>query len=420
MIRPLRFVLLAAVVVVGGCRSNDIAKNADAGARATPPQGPSKLGFRLRDADAERPFVRSWQRPRRSSPKQSSDSFRVCPRPRSRRCRDSAAREGDRDHFANRVVETAGAAHFTTSYGQADYLVLSSDHRTDALVLLGLLETNPASDLLPKVVAGLLGQRKNGHWASTQEDAFVLLALDAYFQKFEKVAPSFVARVWLGDRAASEHAFRGTNVDRAETFVPMSELPASSTPADLLIAKEGRGRLYYRLGLRYAPSTSSGVVPAVERGFSVARTYEASGDARDVTRDGEGVWHVRPGATVRVKIAMVALSERHHVALVDPLPAGFEPVNTALAGSPLAPAPDSVPIPRWQGTYHWYEHDNLRDERAEAFASLLPGGVYEYVYFARATTPGTFVVPPAKAEEMYASETFGRSAGDRVVVASAR
>jgi uncharacterized protein YfaS (alpha-2-macroglobulin family) len=35
---------------------------------------------------------------------------------------------------------------------------------------------------------------------------------------------------------------------------------------------------------------------------------------------------------------------------------------------------------------------------------------------ARATTPGTFVVPPTKAEEMYMPETFGRSASDRVVV----
>jgi alpha-2-macroglobulin len=35
---------------------------------------------------------------------------------------------------------------------------------------------------------------------------------------------------------------------------------------------------------------------------------------------------------------------------------------------------------------------------------------------ARATTPGRYVVPPAKAEEMYAPETFGRSAGDRVIV----
>jgi uncharacterized protein YfaS (alpha-2-macroglobulin family) len=32
------------------------------------------------------------------------------------------------------------------------------------------------------------------------------------------------------------------------------------------------------------------------------------------------------------------------------------------------------------------------------------------------TTPGDFVVPPTKAEEMYDPETFGRGPSDRVVV----
>jgi uncharacterized protein YfaS (alpha-2-macroglobulin family) len=35
---------------------------------------------------------------------------------------------------------------------------------------------------------------------------------------------------------------------------------------------------------------------------------------------------------------------------------------------------------------------------------------------ARATAPGTFVVPPAKAEELNAPETFGRTGADRVTV----
>ena len=68
----------------------------------------------------------------------------------------------------------------------------------------------------------------------------------------------------------------------------------------------------------------------------------------------------------------------------------------------------------WRGT--WYEHQNLRDDRAEAFTSLMWEGVYNYSYVARATTPGAFVVPPAKAEEMYAPETFGRGQSDRVIV----
>jgi uncharacterized protein YfaS (alpha-2-macroglobulin family) len=71
---------------------------------------------------------------------------------------------------------------------------------------------------------------------------------------------------------------------------------------------------------------------------------------------------------------------------------------------------------KWRWAWQWFEHQNMRDERVEAFASLLWDGVYNYSYVARATTPGIFTVPPSKAEEMYHPETFGRSATDRVVI----
>ena len=74
----------------------------------------------------------------------------------------------------------------------------------------------------------------------------------------------------------------------------------------------------------------------------------------------------------------------------------------------------------WWWSRPWFEHQNMRDERTEAFTTLLWGGVHEYTYYARATTPGEFVVPPAKAEEMYSPETFGRSASDRVFVVDAK
>ena len=70
----------------------------------------------------------------------------------------------------------------------------------------------------------------------------------------------------------------------------------------------------------------------------------------------------------------------------------------------------------WWWRQNWFEHQNFRDERAEAFCSLLWEGVYNYSYVARATTPGQFVVPPAKAEEMYHPETFGRTGTDFVRV----
>ena len=98
---------------------------------------------------------------------------------------------------------------------------------------------------------------------------------------------------------------------------------------------------------------------------------------------------------MRVRLTMVADNRRYHVALVDPLPAGLEIVNPALAVS-ASPPPKTPPSPHarrcwWWGP--WYEHQNLRDERAEAFTSLLWDGVYDYTYIARATTPGTLRRP---------------------------
>jgi hypothetical protein len=91
------------------------------------------------------------------------------------------------------------------------------------------------------------------------------------------------------------------------------------------------------------------------------------------------------------------------------------------SGATTGPIPHDPGEQKSRGAYWWwygpwYEHQNMRDERVEAFASLLWEGVHEYTYVARATTPGNFVVPPPKAEEMYMPETFGRGGSDRMIV----
>jgi alpha-2-macroglobulin len=174
--------------------------------------------------------------------------------------------------------------------------------------------------------------------------------------------------------------------------------------------------LYYRVGMKYAPRELN--IKAADYGFAVERSYEAVDKADDVRRDADGTWRIRAGASVRVRLAMAAPARRYHVALVDALPAGFEPLNPSLAVTgDAAPDPKEAERQRWWWrSWRWFEHQNLRDERAEVFASLLWEGVYNYSYVARATTPGVFVAPPAKAEEMYQPETFGRSASDRVIV----
>lgn len=319
-------------------------------------------------------------------------------------------------NLQNRVSETAATAHFISSYQDDDHLVLNSDRRADAVVLEALIADQPTNDLIPKIVRGLLAGRTQGRWSSTQDNVFVLLALDRYFKTYEKVTPDFVARVWLGNTYAGEQSFKGRSVDRQRVNVPMRYLAETDSVQNLVISKGGEGRLYYRLAMSYASRNFD--VKSADYGFAVERIYEAIDDPADVRQEADGTWRIKAGARVRVRVTMAAPTRRYHVALVDALPAGFETLNPELATTEPVPEDKKNAGDQdsnwwlWRGV--WFDHQNLRNERSEAFSALLWGGVYNYSYVVRATTPGLFVVPPAKAEEMYHPETFGRSKSDRV------
>ncbi len=329
-------------------------------------------------------------------------------------------------HLMNRTTETAATANFVTNYGDGAWLIMYSNRRADGVLLEALIKAEPQNDLIPKLVRGLLDHRTKGAWSNTQENVFILLALDKYFNAFEKVTPDFVARIWLGNTYTGEQAFKGRSIDSDQLDIPMSYLTDQGGTSNLIIDKQGAGRLYYRIGMKYAPKNLK-LEPA-DYGFTVLRVYEPVDDKDDVKHNADGSWTIKAGARVRIRLTMVAQARRYHVALVDNLPAGLETLNPGLAVTEAIPADvqpatsvltygsRSMGYGSWWWRQYWFEHQNFRDERSEAFASLLWEGVYNYSYVTRATTPGTFVVPPAKAEEMYHPETFGRTGTDLVTV----
>jgi uncharacterized protein YfaS (alpha-2-macroglobulin family) len=326
----------------------------------------------------------------------------------------------------SQISETASTASANDGgYGDWNYSLFCSPRRVDATVTTALIEDQPDNPLIPKLVKGLLAGRRNGVWQGTQENSYVLQTLDKYFSTYEKQTPDFEGQTWLNDTLIANHKFAGRSLDTKSTTVPMEYLLSKSkTSNDVLINKEGPGRMYYRVGLDYASKDLN--LKPIDQGFTVSRTYEpvnSDSDAdsnanSDVTKDEKGTWHFKAGSTIRVKVKFAAPGARYHVALSDPLPAGTEAINKSLAGTksiePAREVGDSNTHEQYQE--HWYEHENLRDHQAEAFAAVLNAGKYQYSYLIRATTPGRFIVPPTKAEEMYMSETFGRAHTDNVVI----
>jgi uncharacterized protein YfaS (alpha-2-macroglobulin family) len=300
--------------------------------------------------------------------------------------------------------ETAASATVTVSYAEAERLLLVSNNKTSALALDALLREKPEHTIVTKLARGVLEERRHGRWSSTQENLVALQALRRYFETFEKSTPSYTGKLWVGTAAYAEQNFFGRSNSQGQASLGWATLVPGSSH-DVTLLKSGTGRMYYRIGVTYAPKQTN--LPALDAGFIVRRLYTGIEDPADVTRLADGRWKVRLGAKVLVTLETLNTTKRYEVALADPLPAGFEIVNEQLATAERAAkvTNDST-----------WDYKNLRDNRSEAFMMTMAEGSHQLSYTVRATTPGTFTAAPAKVEEMYHPETFGRSTGEVVVV----
>jgi uncharacterized protein YfaS (alpha-2-macroglobulin family) len=140
----------------------------------------------------------------------------------------------------------------------------------------------------------------------------------------------------------------------------------------------------------------------------------------------------RIGDLVQVKLTLIAPTGLNYVMVEDHLPAGFEAVDTTLKTTSAAAAGPQITdvtgsgatggdgeLDAWWAWPWWrpWVQSQLLDDRVALFANDLAKGTYEYTYLMRAGQAGTFNVIPARAEEMYFPEVFGRSAGGRFTVA---
>jgi hypothetical protein len=214
--------------------------------------------------------------------------------------------------------------------------------------------------------------------------------------------------VFLGDALLTEASFGpAAPAQRAIAAVPMPELLAARG-APLTFAVAGQGRLHYEATLRFARKE----LPAepVEAGFFVQKTLRAAaappGAPGAAPAEGPSF---KAGEVVLIEIDVVTPSPRRGVVLEDPLPGGLEALDRRLrggGGGDWLAGLERTPATRRE----------IRDDRVIYFIDQLPAGITRFRYLARATTIGSFVAPPTRAEEMYAPETFGRTAGGRVRV----
>ncbi len=285
--------------------------------------------------------------------------------------------------------------------------IFGSDERTTANVLASLAVTTDVEDhrvIAEKMIRYLLQKRGNRGWRSTQENAVIVNSFAKYFESFEQVEPDFTAKVSAAGSTVLSEVFRGREL-RVQDVV----IPSRPTGPDLIpvsISRDGVGRVYYSIS---AKGYTTEQLDRQNNGLEVARSLrliDASGKAGSPIGDtNDGTITLDAGDVVQVEIRVSSPTARNFVVVDDPLPAGLEALNTDFATT-------SSVLTRNTGSNRWwgsFNHTEMRDDRVLLFADYLRAGEHTYRYAARATTPGTYLLPPISSSLMYQPSINGRS-----------
>ncbi|MDR2095299.1 MAG: hypothetical protein LBP76_07250 [Treponema sp.] len=311
------------------------------------------------------------------------------------------------------AVETADSATFPGSpRGNWSF---DTPTRANAAALMAYAIGDPQNLLTAKFLRGLMDKRRDGLWGTTQGNVFGIMAiyhLASGSALTGQRAPLFTVSIDGKTYAAS--AF--SSLPSGKTWVLTvneAELPAARQDPrtqgiqNRSISFQGKGTVYLTAKASYDMPIDSRFLAPQDKGIRFTRSFE--------TLDGRALGSVIPlGSIVRVRLGVQTRRKLNYAAFDDLLPAGFEILNTNLlttenvgGGGESAEAVRTGPLTNFR---------DFRDYRAAFYTDELPAGSYEFVYYVRATTPGTFFLPISLAETMYDPDTLGTTGGGSMTI----
>jgi alpha-2-macroglobulin len=220
---------------------------------------------------------------------------------------------------------------------------------------------------------------------STQEAAWLVLAARALAKQLNAISLSVNGEVRQG---ALYRSFRPDDL-----------------AATVAVQNRGDGNVQTVVSVSGAPLAPE---PAAEQGFKIERSFH--------TLDGD---NVDPGKVTQNQRFVVVLKMTEpqpqfgRVIVADYLPAGFEIENPRLVSSGET------------GTLSWIAdaaepvNSEFRDDRFTAAFDRNKDSppVFTVAYVVRAVSPGRYVLPQAKVEDMYRPDRFGRTSTGSVEIA---
>ncbi|MEZ4361744.1 MAG: MG2 domain-containing protein [Kofleriaceae bacterium] len=290
--------------------------------------------------------------------------------------------------LVNELVEIANAATRSGQLIHEDSRLhgyMSSSLRSTAIVLAALVDLAPKHAAIPPLVAAIMKARRDLPYYDTQQNLYSLLALSAFSESRSTRAPS--VEVQLADRTLLSGALSG------QRRLAVATTPL--TPGALVIKPSGE--LTYSVQIRYR-ATPASLKPA-SNGITLKREY--------LDEAGQPKTSFKVGDVVVVRVTGSVPSDREHLMFSEPLPAGFEALNTRLA---------TVGDTGTKEEHPWNTYREMLDDRVNFATTWAYRSQVEYEFSMRATSVGTFARPPTVAELMYDPAVNARGALDVIEI----
>ncbi|MCZ6820926.1 MAG: alpha-2-macroglobulin, partial [Calditrichaeota bacterium] len=267
----------------------------------------------------------------------------------------------------------------------------NSSIRAQAIMLDILAQVDPKHAMVPVLVKNLSdAASKAGRWYNTQENAYAFLALGKILK--QRTAENYTGTVSIPGKLnakfnTDEQKFSGKDWAGKTTKIEVA----------------GQGTCYYYWQAEGVPSTLT--VDEFDRDLQVRRRY--------LDKNGNPIQYnqFKQGDMIIAEIAIKALSENlDNVAIVDMLPAGFEIENPRLQSRKGV---DWIGDKAFRPAYM-----DIRDDRMIIFGNFRMGRIEKFYYGLRAVTAGEFILPPVRAEAMYAPQKTSVASSGKVVVSA--
>jgi len=267
--------------------------------------------------------------------------------------------------------------------------------RENALHLMAWTMYQPRSPRVDELAVELFRRRSNGHWSTTQANAWSLLSLASYLRQVETGDKNAAGQI-LWDKVAKAFAVSPDKPVATATF-PI----VNATAAEPIRVTKSGGQIFSEVTTEARPKLID--QPRQNRGYDITRSYAKVGD------DGRlaAAESLRVGDRVLVTLQISVPRRATYLAVVDPLPGVFEALNPAFKSQEVA-AGETL------GTEWVSDYRELRTDRALFFADVLYPGQYTLRYLARVISAGDAIAPSAKIEEMYHPERMGTTETLRV------